>query len=184
MLKARRYRASGLVRRPVADVQKVRLSAASPCPKRAEWPRSFLLVGLPASGKTTLSKRLESDRSALVLSADEWMSRIVCDGWDAKRRAAVQEVQFEIGLKVLKLGGDVVLDFGLFHREERDRYRAAAVAVGAETKTVYLDVPKDELLRRLESRNAELPPHTFPVDEVHLDNCIRWFEPPTPDELN
>ena len=86
------------------------------------------------------------------------MSRIVCDGWDAKRRAAVQEVQFEIGLKVLKLGGDVVLDFGLFHREERDRYRADAVAVRAETKTFYLDVPKDELLRRLRSRNAELPP--------------------------
>lgn len=153
-------------------------------PQKYGMATLFLLVGLPGSGKTTLAKRLESERSALVLSADEWMSRIVCDGWDAKRRAAVQEVQFEIGLKVLKLGGDVVLDFGLFHREERDRYRAGAVAVGAETKTIYLDVPKDELLRRLGSRNTELPPHTFPVDEAHLDNCIGWFEPPTADELN
>jgi hypothetical protein len=144
----------------------------------------FLLVGLPGSGKTTLARRLEGERGALVLSTDEWMSRIVGDGWDAERRATIQEVQFEIALKVLKVGGDVVLDFGLLHRHERDHYRARAVAIGAETRTIYLDAPKDELLRRLEARNAALPPHTFHVDEAHLDNCIGWFEPPTPDELN
>lgn len=143
----------------------------------------FLLVGLPGSGKTTLASQIERDRGALVLSADDWMSRIVRDGWDAERRVVVQEVQFEIALKVLRIGGDVVLDFGLFHRRERDHYRAEATAVGAEVRTIYLDVPKDELLRRLAARNANLPPHTFAVDEAHLDNCISWLEPPTPEEL-
>jgi hypothetical protein len=144
----------------------------------------FLLVGLPGSGKTTLARQLARERGALVLSADEWMSRIVRDGWDAERRAAVQEVQFEIALEVLQIGGDVVLDFGLFHRQERDRYRARAVEHGALTKTLYLDVPRDELLRRLRARNANLPPHTFTVDEAHLDNCMGWFQPPTQDELD
>ena len=143
----------------------------------------FLLVGLPGSGKTTLARQIEGDRGALVLSADDWMSRIVRDGWDAERRVAVQAVQFEIALKVLRIGGDVVLDFGLFHRRERDHYRGAATAVGAETKTIYLEVPRDELLRRLAARNAHLPPLTFVVDEAHLDNCIGWLEPPTADEL-
>jgi hypothetical protein len=143
----------------------------------------FLLVGLPGSGKTTLARQLEGERGALVLSTDEWMSRIVRDGWDADRRATIQEVQFEIALKVLQTGGDVVLDFGLFHRRERDQYRERAVATGAETKTVYLNVRKDELVRRLKLRNANLPPHSFHVGEEHLDNCISWFDPPTQDEL-
>lgn len=98
----------------------------------------FLLVGLPGSGKSTLASLMERERGALVLSADEWMSRIVRDGWDAKRRVTVQEVQFELALKFLRLGGDVVLDFGLNHRRERDRYPARATASGAETKTIYL----------------------------------------------
>jgi predicted kinase len=144
----------------------------------------FLLVGLPGSGKSTLARRLERERGALVLSADEWMSRIVRDGWDAERRAVVQAVQFEIALKVLAIGGDVVLDFGLFHRRERDGYRRRAVEIGAQTRTLYLDVPKDELLRRLARRNADLPPHTFAVDQAHLDNCIGWFEAPTAEELS
>jgi len=96
----------------------------------------YLLVGLPGSGKTTLAGQIERERGALVLSTDDWMSRIVRDGWDAERRAMVQEVQFEIALKVLRIGGDVVLDFGLFHRHERDQYRARATASGAETKSL------------------------------------------------
>ena len=31
-----------------------------------------LMVGLPCSGKTTLAKQLEQERSALRLTPDEW----------------------------------------------------------------------------------------------------------------
>ena len=144
----------------------------------------FLLVGLPGSGKTTLGAQLARERGALVLSADEWMSRIVRDGWDAERRVAVQEVQLEIALHVARGGGDVVLDCGFFRRRERDACRAGAEALGVTTRTIFLDVGRDELLRRLTARNASLPPHTFAVDEAHLDLCIGWLEPPTADELD
>ncbi|MCA6241071.1 MAG: ATP-binding protein, partial [Phenylobacterium sp.] len=76
----------------------------------------FMLMGLPGSGKTTLARRLEHERPALVLSPDVWMSRIVGDGYDFKRREAVHEVQLEVAERVLRLGSDVVLDFGFFHR--------------------------------------------------------------------
>ena len=49
----------------------------------------FMLMGLPGSGKTTLARRLERERPALVLSPDVWMSRIVGDGYDFKRRETV-----------------------------------------------------------------------------------------------
>jgi len=144
----------------------------------------YLLVGLPGSGKTTLGAQLARERGALVLSADEWMSRIVRDGWDAERRVAVQEVQLEIALHVAGAGGDVVLDFGFFSRRERASCRARASARGVTTRTLYLEAPRDELIRRLAVRNASLPPNTFAVNEAHLDLCIGWFEPPTADELD
>ena len=144
----------------------------------------FLLVGLPGSGKTTLGAQLARELGALVLSADEWMSRIVRDGWDAERRVSVQDVQLEIALQVVRGGGDVVLDWGFFHRSERDACRAQAATLGVTTRTIYLDAPRDELVRRLAARNANLPPNTFAVDEVHLDACIGWLEPPTADELD
>jgi predicted kinase len=144
----------------------------------------FLLVGLPGAGKTTRAAQLAREHGALVLSADEWMSRIVRDGWDAERRLAVQEVQLEVALHVARGGGDVVLDFGFFRRSERDACRARAAALGVTTRTIYLDAPRDELVRRLAARNADLPPHTFTVDEAHLDLCIGWLEPPTADELD
>ena len=143
----------------------------------------FLLVGLPGSGKTSLAKTLERERGALRLSPDEWMARIVGDGYDADRRVAVQEVQWEIAQRVLTLGVDVILEFGFFRRRERDFYRSGAVALGAEVKVRFLDAPREELLRRLAERNADLPADTFAVSEQHLDLCYTWFEPPTPDEL-
>jgi len=33
----------------------------------------FLMVGLPAAGKTTRAKELAADHAALRLSPDEWM---------------------------------------------------------------------------------------------------------------
>jgi predicted kinase len=143
----------------------------------------FLLVGLPGSGKTTLAKSLEREHEALRLSPDEWMARIVGDGYDADRRVAVQEAQWEIAQRVLTLGIDVVLEFGFFRRHERDFYRSAARALGAEVQLRFLDAPREELLRRLSERNANLPQDTFPVSEQHLDLCYSWFEPPTADEL-
>jgi predicted kinase len=141
-----------------------------------------LLVGLPGSGKTTRAKEIEA-AGAVRLSPDEWMARIVGDGYDAERREAVHAVQWEIAQRLLTLGVDVVLEFGFFRRRERDAFKAGALSLGAEVRIEFLDAPRRELLRRLLMRNANLPPDTFPVSEEHLDLCISWFEPPTAEEL-
>lgn len=146
-------------------------------------PTLHLICGLPGSGKTTLAKRLERDLPALRLTSDEWMARIVGDGYDEAKRAAVEAVQWEIAARALSMGVDVVLENGFWSRDERDEFRARAAAAGAGTRLHFLDVPREELLRRLALRNATLPPDTFHVTEAQLDLWSTWFEPPTPDEL-
>jgi hypothetical protein len=142
-----------------------------------------LICGLPGSGKTTLAKCLEHEQRALRLTPDEWMARIVGDGYAEEKRAVVEDMQWEIAARVLSLGVDVILEFGFWSRRERDEFRSRAAALGSDTKLHFLDVPRDELLRRLALRNAALPEDTFRVDETQLDLWLNLFEPPTPDEL-
>jgi predicted kinase len=146
-------------------------------------PVLHLICGLPGSGKTTLAKQLERDLPALRLAPDEWMARIVCDGYDEAKRAAVEAVQWEIAARALTLGVDVILENGFWSRNERNDFRARAAALGAETRLHFMDVARDELLRRLAMRNAALPPNTFRVSAAQLDQWSKSFEPPTADEL-
>ncbi len=142
-----------------------------------------LVCGLPGSGKTTLAKRLERDLPALRLCPDEWMARIVGDGYDVEKRAAVEAIQWDIAASALSLGLDVILENGFWSRQEREDFRSRAAAAGAGVKIHFLDVPREELLRRLTVRNREQPPDTFAVTEAQLDLWSSWFEPPDPGEL-
>ena len=87
-------------------------------------PVLHLICGLPGSGKTTLARRLERDLPAVRLAPDEWMARIVGDGYDEAKRAAVEAVQWEIAARALRLGVDVILENGFWSSSECDDFRA------------------------------------------------------------
>ena len=142
-----------------------------------------IICGLPGSGKTTLAKRLENELPALRLCPDEWMERIVGDGHNEPMRNAIESTQWKVAERVLVLGVDVILENGFWAREERYEYRSRAESLGVELEIHFLDVPKDELLRRLEARNSALPPDTFHVTKEELISWWNVFEPPTHDEL-
>ena len=150
-------------------------------------PRLFLICGLPGAGKTTLAKQLEAFRPALRLCPDEWIARLLGDVNDIVKRdrlrVQVEEIQWEVAKRVLTLGGDVILEFGFWSREERTRYRTQAKALGARVELRYLDVPRDELWARLSNRNANLPLGTFTVTEEELDLWLTLFEAVGDDEL-
>ena len=141
------------------------------------------MCGLPASGKTTRAKELEREHAALRLTPDEWIAGLGFDPYDDAKRAAVEAQQWHVAARALALRVNVVLDFGVWSRAERDSFRARAKALGAVTVLHYLDVARAELLQRLARRNSVLPPGTFRVDEAQLDSYIVWLEPPTADEL-
>lgn len=85
--------------------------------------------------------------------------------------------------QLLALDVSVVLDFGLWARAERDELRAAARALGVGVELHHLDVPVDELWRRIEARNATPPWRHEPITRAHLEEWAAMFEPPAPGEL-
>ena len=146
-----------------------------------------LMVGLPCSGKTTLAKELEHELPALRLNLDEWHIRLF--GQDAEepehdvRHSLIETNLWNIARRVLALGTDVILDYGLWAREEREDYRLRAKQLGASSEVHYLDVPEGELLRRLEKRNSRPPQESFLISEEAMKPWIAFFQVPTPDEL-
>ena len=146
-------------------------------------PRLHLICGLPCSGKTTLAKQLETEIPALRFSPDEWMARIVGDGFDEARRKAVEATQWQIAVRAVGLGINVVLENGFWTRSERDLLQSKAKTLSVRIKLHYLNVPREELLRRIAVRNAAAPPDTFPITEAQLDAWSRLFDTPTADEL-
>jgi predicted kinase len=77
----------------------------------------------------------------------------------------------------------VILDYGFWAREEREDFRSRAKQLGASSELHFLDVPEDELLRRLALRNAQGSSLSFHIPEEMMRSWIALFQKPTPDEL-
>ncbi len=148
-------------------------------------PAIFLLCGLPASGKTTRARRLEAGRPAPRFTEDEWVTHLCApeDVHDDGKRDAVKDLQWTVAVRAVRLGLDVVLDWGVWARSERDHYRARAARDGDRLRLVYLDVSREEFSRRLAARNTAPLSDTLHLIEEMLVRYWSVFQPPTADEL-
>lgn len=146
-----------------------------------------IMIGLPCSGKTTYAKALAEEVGALRFTPDEWHLRLFGD--DAReqahdiRHSAVERIMWDVAADALRLGVNVVLDFGLWAHEERDEFKRRAKALGADYKLYYMDVTREELFRRLHERNANPPEGVFVITDDMMEGYIKIFQPPTADEL-
>jgi predicted kinase len=151
-------------------------------------PTLYLTCGLPGAGKTTLARRLEREVPTLRLTADEWLQELhpgitTAEAENGPCRGRVERLQWTLAMRALELGCDVVLDWGVWAREEREHYRAVAREAGARVVLCLLDPPFEALWARIARRNADRP---FGAFEITRDDLLRWsqmFQRPTAEEL-
>ena len=139
-----------------------------------------VVVGLPGAGKTTLAKRLEAELPALRLTPDEWMVPLFGESEAGGKRDAVEGLLIGVAMRSLRLGVDVVLDFGVWSRDERTGLRHLAADVGSVTRLHYLSVEPEEQWRRLAARDD---PRSFRIARAQMDGYATLFETPTVEEL-
>lgn len=140
-----------------------------------------MIVGLPASGKTTLARQLARDRGGIRLNADEWMRAVGVDLFDEPFRARLEGQMTQLAANMLQQSLCVVIEFGSWSKAERDELLTLARSAGADTELICLNPPIDTLWQRLSVRSIQ--PGETPIDRDTLQGYTDDWDPPTAEEL-
>jgi predicted kinase len=146
-----------------------------------------LMIGLPCSGKTTYAKKLAIQENAIVFTPDVWHLKLFGHDFPGpyhdKRRIDIENLIWDVAKEALLIGSNVILDFGFWGKSERDDFRQRAHELGINFKMHYQDVSYEELFRRLEVRNENLPEGTFKIPKSEMEKFVGMFQKPTKDEF-
>ncbi len=147
-------------------------------------PTLFLTVGLPGTGKTTAARLIEIERKALRLTKDEWVKALYGHENPPSAQAVIEGRLIQIGLRALELGNNVVIDFGLWDREERAALRQAAADLGAMVEMRYFELTAAEQRKQLAQRQAQAPHTSWHMSDEELAEWAANIDIPTPGELD
>ncbi len=153
--------------------------------EQAEPPgRLVVITGLPGSGKTKLATELAVTMDAIRMCPDDWMTASGIDLWNDAARSQIEAFQRDLALDLLRRGNNVIIEWGVWVRQERDALREAAHSVGATVELRYTTASLEELWRRIEQRDLEGQWGSRSIERHELEEWARIFQPPTEDELH
>ncbi|HEY0999926.1 MAG TPA: ATP-binding protein, partial [Streptosporangiaceae bacterium] len=112
-----------------------------------------------------------------------WMIPLFGDSMADGKRFVLEGRLISVALQALRLGISVVLDYGLWGRDERSALRWLARSAGAACQVVYLPVDEDVQLGRIAHRQATTPHQTFPMSKADVGQWREQFQVPDTAEL-
>lgn len=149
-------------------------------------PVLHLMSGKIASGKSTLAKNLAAEQSAILLSEDNWLSRLYPDQIKSvtdyvRLSRQIREVLGPLVTDMLNTGVTVVLDFPANTPEDRRWLRSLADSAEVSHCVHYLEVDEDICRSRLHMRNRRAE-HEFSATDAQFDLITSYFRAPDEDE--
>jgi predicted kinase len=145
--------------------------------------RLVVITGLPGSGKTTLATELATSMPAVRMCPDDWMRSAGIDLWHDGVRGRIEQFQLSLALELLGEGSNVIIEWGVWSREEREALRDAARSIGAAVELRYVRAPIDEMWRRIVERDLEGRWGARSITREELQEWAAIYEPPTDEEI-
>lgn len=143
-----------------------------------DTPVLYVMVGLPAAGKSTLARQQVKasrcrGRSCSRVCRDE-LAEMLDGGFEERNRDLVRHLEFEAVDGLIKLGSDAVLDRTSLTREGREKWLEYEGVILAAVVVVVTE----QLARE---RNARRP-QAQRVPDARVDRMAGLFELPTLEE--
>lgn len=152
-------------------------------------PTIYMLVGPPASGKSTWrAKHLaQTERPTVVISSDDYIDALAANLGitysDAFKKADMKEItrvlnnQFD---EAIKRGDDIILDRTNMSAKTRRKYLSRMPRNYAKVAVVF-NVGRELLDRRLADRAAATGKH---IPKNVVDDMIKSYDEPTTSEFD
>lgn len=105
------------------------------------------MVGLPASGKTTESRRLV-DNGWVRVNKDDLRAMLHNSKWSGKNEAQVIAIRDAVIIDALKRGKSVVVDDTNFNESHIERFKQLAKEFNATFEKKFIDTPIEECISR------------------------------------
>ena len=150
-------------------------------------PIAYVICGFIGAGKTTFARKLEKETGAIRITKDEWMIQIFGNKITSGKNFEVYdhniiELTRNISFKILKSGGDVILDEGFWAKSQRDDIKKKIINVGAKPIFYYVECPIEKMKERVATRSKIPPEDSFEINEEMFDEYLKYWEPPTKEE--
>lgn len=131
----------------------------------------ILLVGLPASGKTTYAEKLKNENT-IVLSSDAIRKELFCDEQNQSNNALVFDTLYKRAREFLANGKNVVIDSTNINRFERRRVLDNFEDFSVEKIAIEIVAKKSLCVERDLKRNRT-------VGEDIIESFYLTYEKPT-----
>lgn len=148
----------------------------------------IMLCGKLCSGKSSYANALLADSDAVILSVDELMTCLLGketgEMHDEYVRRSIQYL-YRKTADIAHAGADVILDNGLWKREERSYAKEYFASRGIDCEIHYLHISNTEWEYRISCRNANVKAgkcNDYYVDDGLRRKFLSLFEEPTADE--
>ncbi len=149
-------------------------------------PIVYVLCGFIGAGKTTFAKKLEEMTGAVRITKDEWLIRLIgndptIDGYEDYDHR-ICELSRDVAFQLAKKGIDVIIDEGVWAKEQRDKLRRRIEDTGAQAVLYFLDTPIETIRERVAQRNMNPAKDSFTISGELLDGYLKYWQPPGEDE--
>ena len=147
----------------------------------------ILFSGKMGAGKSTKSKQVSQERNAVLISEDEWLSKlypnqiISFDDYLNYSSLLKPLVKSHV-LNILKTGTTVVMDFPANTVNQRKWFKELITEANAPNELIYLNVSNDICLRQIEKRRLEQPERAIYDTESMFIEVSKYFQEPEQSE--